>query len=335
MVKIWKKLFSFVAISALLVNLLSPALQVYAQEVTPAETPTPTETPIPTITPDNSQATISATPADSTSSPQVDSTIPSENPIPSPDESPATPLPAEPAVIDTSTTENQSSATLAPPIWQTNTDGSATTTNTVTLNTTYKAPQNDKVSVTFTKLPQNPGKLKIEQISTSNLSGVNPVTDIAYDITSDMTNGTFEYILTLPTPTTDNVEVKTSEDGQNFVTVGNVAATGDTLTITGLDHFTIFVVVNPTPSGEACIDAGADTGTGCYSTIQAAIDAAASGDTINVAAGNYTTTGQVLIDKNLTIVGTGEKPVIQPDADLPVGDNNASGAWFLVNEGIT
>ncbi|MEX2032962.1 MAG: hypothetical protein WD889_00170, partial [Candidatus Colwellbacteria bacterium] len=80
--------------------------------------------------------------------------------------------------------------------------------------------------------------------------------------------------------------------------------------------------------------------TGCVTlfqcnTIQAAIDAADSGDTINVAAGTHTTTGQIVIDKNLTIIGIGGKPTIQPDADLPVSDNSASGAWWLVNTGIT
>ena len=68
--------------------------------------------------------------------------------------------------------------------------------------------------------------------------------------------------------------------------------------------------------------------------IQDAINAASSGDTINVAAGTYTTTGQIVIDKNLTIIGTGGKPVIQPDADLPQ-TNAVAGAWFLVNPGVT
>src|SRR5581483_1555718 len=38
-------------------------------------------------------------------------------------------------------------------------------------------------------------------------------------------------------------EVKASEDGQNFITLGNVTAQTDTLTISNLDHFTLFVVV--------------------------------------------------------------------------------------------
>lgn len=65
--------------------------------------------------------------------------------------------------------------------------------------------------------------------------------------------------------------------------------------------------------------------------IQTAITAAASGATINVEPGNYAETGQIVIDKNLTITGvTGaNKPVITPSADLPA-TNNAAGAWFLI-----
>ncbi len=72
-----------------------------------------------------------------------------------------------------------------------------------------------------------------------------------------------------------------------------------------------------------------------FATIQAAINAATAGDTISVAEGTYTTTGQVLIDKNLVIVGSGlVKPVINPAADLPA-TNGVAGAWFLVNASKT
>jgi pectin methylesterase-like acyl-CoA thioesterase len=43
--------------------------------------------------------------------------------------------------------------------------------------------------------------------------------------------------------------------------------------------------------------------TGCnYSTIQGAVTSAVSGDTVNVATGTYTE--QLVIDKNLTLVGS-------------------------------
>ncbi|MCD6215722.1 MAG: right-handed parallel beta-helix repeat-containing protein [Candidatus Aenigmarchaeota archaeon] len=73
--------------------------------------------------------------------------------------------------------------------------------------------------------------------------------------------------------------------------------------------------------------------TGCtYSSIQQAIDAATSGDTINVAAGTYTE-GITIINKDLTIVGdASNKPIIYPTEDT--GLANAIGAngrgWFQI-----
>ena len=99
------------------------------------------------------------------------------------------------AVIDTSSSENQPSATVAPEIWQVNADGSATTTLPVVLNQTYKAPQNDKVTVTFSKLPESPGTLTIKQIilSQEDKENLGAFSDTAYEITSTMADGTFTY----------------------------------------------------------------------------------------------------------------------------------------------
>jgi hypothetical protein len=52
---------------------------------------------------------------------------------------------------------------------------------------------------------------------------------------------------------------------------------------------------------------------GDYSTIQAAINAADPGDTIQVAAGTYDE--QVVINKNLTLQGVGDATIIKPSAD--------------------
>ena len=70
-----------------------------------------------------------------------------------------------------------------------------------------------------------------------------------------------------------------------------------------------------------------------FSSIQAAIGdlQTANGDVISVAAGTYTEIGQIVINKNLTIVGEDKlTTIIKPDGDTPSGD-----AWILVNSAIT
>jgi parallel beta-helix repeat protein len=65
-----------------------------------------------------------------------------------------------------------------------------------------------------------------------------------------------------------------------------------------------------------------------YTTIQAAVTAALPGDTIQVAAGVYTEVGQIVISKNLSIVGADRATtIVKPDADQ-------STAWFYVNAGV-
>ena len=71
---------------------------------------------------------------------------------------------------------------------------------------------------------------------------------------------------------------------------------------------------------------------GTYATIQEAITAASDGDTISIEAGTYTETGQIIINKNLTIIGAGSSStIIKPSADT--GSSDDSRGWFLVNSG--
>lgn len=83
-------------------------------------------------------------------------------------------------------------------------------------------------------------------------------------------------------------------------------------------------------AGTLCVAPGGAGG--CYASVNAAIGAAASGDTINIAAGTYTETPDVFrIQKNLTIVGSGkDTTIIKPD-------NNSAGVtwWWWFDTGTT
>lgn len=115
----------------------------------------------------------------------------------------------------------------------------------VVLGKVYTAEENDKVSVMFTKLPDNAGIVSIKEVKLTKeqIVQTGALSDTAYEITSTMENETFEYTLTLPIPTTQNVEVKYSEDGEDFVDVTGETVQQDTISVSGLTHFTIFVVV--------------------------------------------------------------------------------------------
>jgi parallel beta-helix repeat protein len=69
-----------------------------------------------------------------------------------------------------------------------------------------------------------------------------------------------------------------------------------------------------------------------FSSIQDAIEAAESGDTIEVAAGTYVEEGQIVIDKDLTIIGEDkETTIIKPAQDT--GSSGDARGWFLVQDG--
>jgi parallel beta-helix repeat protein len=71
-----------------------------------------------------------------------------------------------------------------------------------------------------------------------------------------------------------------------------------------------------------------------YSTIQAAIADATADDTISVCPGTYVETGQIVINKDLSIVGADKTTtIIKPAQDT--GSSGDAKGWFLVNDGIT
>ncbi|MDD5489446.1 MAG: Ig-like domain-containing protein [Candidatus Moranbacteria bacterium] len=182
-------------------------------------------------------------------------------------------------VVETATSITEEPGTITPEAASTgkpkeaawSIDGKTATIGPVEPDKTYKAPQNDKVTVTFTKLPEKAGNLTIKEIklTADEQASLGSLSDTAYDITSDMKDGTFEYDLTLPYPDKNNnkkvkgddVEVLYTEssdvkksDLKNVDDEKNVDKKIDdstnTITLKGLDHFTIFVLTVPAPDSE-------------------------------------------------------------------------------------
>lgn len=110
--------------------------------------------------------------------------------------------------------------------------------------------QDSKVSVRFTKI-QTAGKLTIREVKLTpeQVVQTGALSDVAYDITSDMENGSFLYDLTLPLPQNNqNAKVKFASDqnslDQSVVIDTNVTKSPDTIEIKGLNHFTIYFVTS-------------------------------------------------------------------------------------------
>ncbi len=133
-------------------------------------------------------------------------------------------------------------------IWEQN-GKKATTRHKVILNEKYVAPQNDGVTVVFTKLPDDSGTLSIETVTLSDeqVALLGAFSHTAYEVTSSMENGTFAYTLTLPIPKGEkkDVRVKYTEDATDIEHAATVSdryiEKNDTAVSVNLDHFTLFV----------------------------------------------------------------------------------------------
>ncbi|GEM_PF-4915040 len=275
---LFKKFFSATSIFTVLLNLMLPLLTgqlTYAQEVTPEpvqiqeiSTPVPDPTvapvevapssPSPSEAPVVSEAPVSVVPSDS----PVPLVSPSPDPTPPatiiPDLTPAitpevSPLPLENGV------DPVSSATPSPtpaPIWQNIDGGGSETSHAVVINEEYIYPGNDRVSIKFTQLSDAPGKLSIKEVklTADQVKQTGALSDTAYEITSTMADGTFFYDLTLPIPPeaqNKEIDVKSSETIEDAGTAQKVSEpeekTADTITIHGLNHFTVFIITTPSP----------------------------------------------------------------------------------------
>ena len=194
------------------------------------------------------------------------------------------------------------------------------TPDVVTAGQEYKASSNSKVSIKFNTLPVGSGTLNISEqsLSQSQIDSTKSLSDKFYEITSSMTNGTFTYDLTLPLPAGvngQNFKVKyassVSELGNAQEVSQNITLNGDgSFTIHNLDHFTVFVVTNPSTQANCdTVTVGTTPGSTCFTTVQAAVNAASNGDTINIGNTGSPYNETVYVNKQLTINGVGNPSV--------------------------
>ncbi|MFA5925545.1 MAG: hypothetical protein WC831_01305 [Parcubacteria group bacterium] len=286
-----------------------------------AETPVERvpETVVPTITeePVSAEEVLpKPVPAETTPAEPLENTVkPAENPadtVKAPVNETAVPEVVAPEAAPAAETVVEK-APAPKPEWQLSEDKKTAVIGPVELGETYKAPQNEEVTVVFTKLPEKAGNLSIEEITLTDeqVSAMNALSNKAYDVTSDMADGTFKYDLTLPKPKDEQkVEIKYAEnvnDLEKAETVSDNLTKTETASVSAtLDHFTIFVVTAPTQAGGVCTDVVGATGSDkCFNTIQEAINdpATVDGSTINVAEGTYDVAETIIINKALTIAG--------------------------------
>ncbi len=232
--KRFHRLISFVLSLTLIFQTFTPAV-VYATDgdtatpsaTTQAPTPTPTAAPTETVTPTPpppNEATPSATAAPTlTPSPEATSTPT------------VTISPIQPTKDDN--------------IWTEIDSNTLTTKDNVAENTDYHF-RDPKVVVHFTKVTKS-GKLTIREIKLTpkQVVATGALSDTAYDITSDMENGSFIYDLTLPLPKNDpNTKVKFADNTDSIehsqVVANDTSKNNDTIQVRGLNHFTVFFVTN-------------------------------------------------------------------------------------------
>jgi parallel beta-helix repeat protein len=193
----------------------------------------------------------------------------------------------------------------------------------------YTYPDNQDVRVMFTSISEE-GDLTIEKITLSEDEKIelNTVDDYAWEITSSMSNGSFEYNLTLPnTSGSTDIELKYTEDGEVYESIDDVVVNEGVIYVEKLDHFTTFVVVSQQPSetrdaGRKCSIWIKELGESkCFDFIQDAIGKAREKNTIYVRKGEYKE--NIEIDKSITLAGftknLAEGPILEPvDKSQPI-----------------
>ena len=148
------------------------------------------------------------------------------------------------AVTDAVTDETLASSI---PIWSENADGSFEMVSSLELGREYVISQLGGVKVVFSSLPEESGSLKIAAATQVETVDGRAVVGDVYEISSSMQDGSFVYDLYLPVPaSSDGLQVMYSEDGSEYSDVSGESVEGTYIVSRGLDHFTFFVVVDPT-----------------------------------------------------------------------------------------
>ncbi len=204
-------------------------------ETTPSVTEEPTPTVEENVTPSDEQS-----PTQDNGPPADGSTSAEPTPVPSPEPEIEKVCLTDQTITDT-TNDN----------WNIDIEkGTAETKDKVALGVKYIFPQENKVTITFKCLPKDEGlrtQLKIQKVKVSDLKlpeGVTPYGEWAYDITTGMADGNFEYEVTLPKPENKSAEVSYTEDVNsevNSIDEGKLSQEGDKIKVNSLDHFTIFI----------------------------------------------------------------------------------------------
>ena len=142
----------------------------------------------------------------------------------------------------------------------------ATTKDRVELGISYSFPLNSEVKVKFTKLPEEASALTIEEVNLSEELQVQlgSLSNLAYDITTEMEDGEFEFELELPMAeevSGEDIEVKYAESVEELASGAKKVETetkveGGRVKVSDLDHMTLFVVTFEDPQNPAPVDPG-------------------------------------------------------------------------------
>jgi len=231
---------------------VSPSPEPTPATETPAEvTSAPTEEVTPITVVEENQPTSENTAPPNETGPPLDLEKPVEDPVSG--QIVPTPTPIEKICL----TDGQEIKETTNDNWEINQEEDwAQTKEPVKLGVKYIYPQENKVSVAFNCLPkEGAASLKIQKIKVSDLDlpdDIKTDAEFAYDITTGMENGLFEYDLTLPKPegveagiisidksVDEALSVGITVDSVEKIESEKIKQNGDKVEGVGLDHFSI------------------------------------------------------------------------------------------------